>query len=280
VLTSVAQGVYAWGPSAGLEGRLGPGEPNAAVVIDADGLTLVDTLMVAPQWEPFGEAVDALAEQAGVPVRRVVLTSSTIEHVGGSMRFWQAGFYGSRQISAHLDQPPQVEVLRRLYPGQADLLPDDLRTHPVTHVIAEPAYVSGAVRVEVVPGPLGECLVGVVESAGVVLAGAVASFGVAPLCYQGDPAAWADALDLVLTWGDVVVPGHGPIGGPEEVRAQQAHLRACVAAAAAGQTSLPAGPWDRWSGREHDLVTIERAAIVAAGGDDVPPTMLARAGLA
>lgn len=275
MLTVVSQGAYAW-----LDDRPGPGHPNAAAVIDADGITLVDTLMVAPQWEALGEAVDALAAEAGTPIRRVVLTSSTIEHVGGSRRFWQAGFYGSRQTSAHLDQPPDVGVLRRLYPDQADLLPDDLRTHPVTHLVTEPAFISAAVQVEPVAGPLAESLVAVLPAAGIVLAGAVATFGVAPLCFQGDPGAWADALDHVAELGEVVVPGHGPVGGADDLRDQQAYLRACVAAAEAGRTALPAGPWDGWAGREHDVVNIERAALVARGEDAVPPTLLARVGLA
>jgi cyclase len=282
VLTSVVPGAFAWLPSDAASGPTAgpvPGTPNAGVIIDADGLTLVDTLAVPSQYEPFGDAVDALAEQAGVPIRRVVLTSSTIDAVGGTSRFWQAAFYGTRQVSSHLDQPPQVEVLRRIYPELAAELPEDLRTHPVTHVVAEPALISAAVQVTPVRGPLDQCLVASVPAAGVVFAGAAASFGMAPLCYQGDPGGWADDLDLVLQLGSVVVPGHGPVGGPDDVRALQGYLRACVSAAAAGRTALEAGPWEMWSARDNDQINVERAAIVAAGGDDVPPTMLARAGL-
>ena len=282
MLTAVAQGVSAWLPSpgAGPDARPSPESPNAAVVIDADGLTVVDTLLAPSQWQPFGDAVDAMAEAAGVPVRRVVLTSSTIDHVGGTSRFWQAGFYGTSQISAHLDQPPNVEILRRLHPDLAGELPDDLRTHPVTHVVTEPALISAAVQVEPIRGPLEESLIALLPSSGIVLAGAVATFGMAPLCYQGDPGGWADDLDRVKAMGDVVVPGHGPVGGPAELEALQAYLRACVQAAAAGSATLPPGPWDTWSARDHDIVNIERAGLLAQGLDDVPPSMLARAGLA
>lgn len=257
-----------------------PGRPNAAVVIDADGLTLVDTLLAPSQWQPFGDAVDALAESAGVPIRRVALTSSTIDHVGGSARFWQAGFYGTKQISDHLDQPPNVDILRRLYPELADELDADLRTHPVTHVVAEPALISAAVQVEPIRGPLEQSLIAHLPAVGIVLAGAVATFGMAPLCYQGDPAGWADDLDKVMAMGDVVVPGHGPVGGPAQVAELQGYLRACVEAAAAGTTTLAEGPWDTWSARDHDVINVERAALLAQGRDDVPPSMLARAGLA
>lgn len=283
MLTSVAPGAFAWLPSAGGSGNAGgpvPGTPNAGVVIDTDGITLIDTLAVPSQHVPFGQAVDALAEQAGVPLRRVVLTSSTLDAVGGSSHFWKAAFYGTRQVSEHLDQPPQVPILRRLYPELAGELPDELRTHPVTHVVAEPAMVSAALRLDPVRGPLDQCLVASLPAADVVFAGAVASFGMAPLCYQGDPAGWADDLDQVLALGSVVVPGHGPVGGPDDVRALQAYLRACASAAQAGRTALEAGPWETWSCREHDQINVERAAIVADGRDDVPPTMLVRAGLA
>ena len=49
------------------------------VVVDDDGLTVVDTLMVRSQWEPFAAAVAELGHR----VRRVVLTHAHIDHVGG-----------------------------------------------------------------------------------------------------------------------------------------------------------------------------------------------------
>ncbi|HEX6417042.1 MAG TPA: hypothetical protein VFZ77_01050, partial [Acidimicrobiales bacterium] len=70
-----------------------------------------------------------------------------------------------------------------------------------------------------------------------------------------------------------------PIGGEEEVRDLQAYLRACVAAAG-DPGRLAAGSWDTWTDREHDAVNVERAAMLAAGDDGVPPSMLRLAGLA
>ena len=56
------------------------GVSNAGVVVDDDGLTVIDTLMVRSQWEPFAAAVDRL----GRPVRRILLTHAHIDHVGGT----------------------------------------------------------------------------------------------------------------------------------------------------------------------------------------------------
>jgi glyoxylase-like metal-dependent hydrolase (beta-lactamase superfamily II) len=119
--------------------------------------------------------------------------------------------------------------------------------------------------------------VAVVGGAGVVLAGAMASFGVTPNAAQGDPARWADQLDDLIELGPIVVPGHGPIGGEEEVRALQAYLRAVVAAEG-DPRRLANGPWRDWPGHEWDEPNVERAALLAAGRDEPPPSLLRRLG--
>ena len=144
---------------------------------------------------------------------------------------------------------------------------------PVSHVIAAPVQLTPAAGVLPFGGQQAENLVVVVPGAQIVFAGAMASFGVTPLAYQGDPGAWADALDAILDLAPIVVPGIGPIGGEEEVRDLQAYLRACVAADG-DPSRIPPGPWDEWAGREHDAVNVERAALLAAGDDAIPPTLL------
>ena len=94
----------------------GHGAANAAAVVDEDGITVVDTLMVESQWGRFGDAVEAL----GPPVRRVVLTSSNVEFAGGTGRFRFSAIYGRSQASAHLDQPADPSLFRRLHTGFAE----------------------------------------------------------------------------------------------------------------------------------------------------------------
>jgi glyoxylase-like metal-dependent hydrolase (beta-lactamase superfamily II) len=250
------------------------GRPNAGVVVDADGITVVDTLMTPDQFEPFAAAV----EELGLPIRRIVLTGSGVEQAGGTGRFKLAAVYGSSQASVHLDQPPNVESWRALFPAEAGAF-DDVVTRPVSHVVASDVQLTDAVAVLITGGQMIENLVAVVPGAQIMFAGAMCSFGAAPLCWQGDPAGWADELDRLAELAPIVVPGHGPIGGEEEMRDLQAYLRACVAAD--GDTArLASGPWDGWADREHDIVNVERAAMLAAGDDAVPPSMLRLAGLA
>ena len=125
-LSVLAQGVLAW-----LAPQPGHGRPNAGVVVDADGITVIDTLLVPSQWEPFAEAVESF----GLPIRRIVLSSSHIPYVGGSARFREAAVYGTRRTSDLLDLPANVAGYRRLYPELAAELDDELVTRPVTHTV-------------------------------------------------------------------------------------------------------------------------------------------------
>jgi glyoxylase-like metal-dependent hydrolase (beta-lactamase superfamily II) len=122
-------------------------------------------------------------------------------------------------------------------------------------------------------GQQAENLVVAVPGAGIVFAGAMCTFGVTPLAHQGDPAAWADSLDALIDLAPIVVPGHGPIGGEEEVRVLQDYLRACVDADGDPDRIGP-GPWDEWSARHHDAVNVERAAMLARGEDTIPASLL------
>lgn len=254
----------------------GHGRTNAAAVVDEDGVTVVDTLMVASQWGPFGEAVDGL----GVPVRRVVLTSSNIEFSGGTARFRLSAIYGRPQASTHLDQPADPELFRRLHPAFADEFDDEFATRPVSHVVDAPVQLTPAVTLVPMSGQLEENLVAVLPGAAIVLAGAMCAFGVTPNAAQGDLDRWADDLDRLLDLAPIVVPGHGPVGGEEEVRDLQAYLRACVDAEG-DVARLADGPWRRWTGAaEWDPVNVERAALLAAARDEPPATLLRRLGLA
>ena len=268
-LAALAPGVHAW-----LSSSPGHGHANAGVVIEDDGITLIDALAVRSQWEPFGAAVDGF----GFPVRRLVLSSSNAEFAGGTAHFRFAAVYGRRQTSAHLDQPADPDILRRLYPAIADEIDDEYATRSVSHVVNAPVQLTPAVILHPMTGQQAENLVAAVPSAAIVFAGAMAAFGVTPLAHQGDPAAWADALDDLLELAPIVVPGHGPIGGEEEVRELQGYLRACVTADG-DPARIATGPWDRWRGREHDAVNVERAAMLARGDDGIPPSLLRRLGL-
>ncbi|HWC10819.1 MAG TPA: MBL fold metallo-hydrolase [Acidimicrobiales bacterium] len=262
-LTALAPGVYAW-----LEEPHCIGRPNAGVVVDEDGATVVDTLMVPSQAARLAAAVSDL----GRPVPRVVLTSGHIEFAGGTSHFRLAAVYGSALTSAHLDQPPNIEAYKAFMPKFGEEF-EGLETRPVSHVVDSPVMLTPAVEVIPIGGHTPGNLMVRVPAAGVLFAGGMCSFGVTPLAFQGDPAAWAQALSAVADLAETIVPGHGPVGGSAQVQELQAYLVACVEAD--GEVSaIPAGPWDGWADRHLDAINVERAHLLSRGEDRIPSSML------
>jgi cyclase len=270
-LVELGPGVHAW-----LSRPPGHDRTNAGIILAPDGVTVVDTLLVPSQ----AARLEAALERFGLPVRRAVYTSSHIGFTGGSPTFWMAARYGRSQTSAQLDQPPNIGVLQRLHPGAADELAllAERPTRPVSHTVDTAAYLTESHLVVPTQGEMFENLVVLVPDAGVLFAGAMASFGVTPNAFDGDPGAWADALSGLGDLAPVIVPGIGPVGGPDELLALQAYLYACVDADG-DPTAIPPGPWDAWSDRHLDEVNVERAARLAAGDGAVPTSMLRLAGL-
>jgi cyclase len=211
-------------------------------------------------------------------VHRVVLTSGQIEFAGGTSHFRLAAVYGSPVTSMQLDQPPNIDAYRRFMPEFAAEF-EDLQTKAVTHVVDAPVMLTPAVEIVPIAGPTPANLMVLIPAARMLFAGGMCAFGVTPLAFQGDPSAWADALDTVVGLADTIVPGHGPVGGEKEVRDLQGYLRACVDAGG-DPGAIRAGPWDRWEARHLDPINVERAAMLARGDDSVPPSMLRAIGAA
>ncbi len=203
-LEPLSPGVFVWRGTDGA-GRAGP---NAGVIVEDDGITLVDTVCAPSAARALNEQLKGFR----VPVRRVVYTSSHVDAVGGSSVFWMAARYGRPQTSALLDQPVPIDAYRRLVPAYADEFDDEFRTRPVSHTIVSAAWLTEKVCVVPTTGAQAENLVVLVPSAGVLFAGAMATFGATPNAYDGDPEAWADALGELGEQAPVIVPGVGPVG--------------------------------------------------------------------
>jgi cyclase len=265
-LDELASGVLAW---VARDGRAGVA--NAGVIVDDDGLTVIDTLMVRSQWEPFAAAVAGL----GLPVRRVVLTCGHVDHAGGTRAFPASAVFGSRHTSDALDLAMPIDAYRNFWPefaAEFDVLAE-VGTRPVTHLVDGAAQLTP--RVEVLPASgytPGDVLV-LVADAEVCFTGGLGSFGARPLGWESNLEEWIATLDVVVELADVLVPGHGTVGGEPEVRALQGYLRAC-ADARGDVGALADGPWRDWPDRRCDAINVERAALVAAGRDELPPTML------
>lgn len=266
MLVELADDVHVWCG----EGRLE--SPNAGVIVEDDGITVVDALLVPSQAAALHEALEVF----GRPVRRLVLTSSHVPFVGGSARFSLAAVYGSATTSANLDLPPNTAGYQHLFPAHAAEF-DELVTRRVSHVVQQPAWLSQKVVAAPLPGQQVPNLVVQVPHANVVFAGALCSFGAHPLGFEADFDAWLTSLGTVVEWGAIVVPGVGPVGDADAVAELAGYLAACIDAAGAGATRTSGTRG--WQDAAFDEVNVERAARLAAGDPTPPPRALALFGM-
>ena len=272
-LQPIAPNVWAW---------IGIGTGNAGVIIEDDGITVIDTLLAPSVARALN---NELADRFGLPIKRVIFTSSHLDSVGGSAVFWMAARYGRTQTNVLLDQPAPIDAYKRLAPAFAHDYDTNPRTaevpfatRPVSHVVDAAAWLTPLVLALPVSGQQDENLVVLVPSAGVMFAGAFISIGTTPNAWDGDPVTWADTLGELADQATVIVPGYGPIGAPRHVHLLQAYLYACDDVSG-DPSRIPAGPWDDWTGRDLDAVNVERAVRVAQGDRGVPRTMLERLGM-
>ena len=268
-LQPLATGVLAW-----LADAPDHDNPNMGAVLAADGVTVIDAATTPAQAAAFGAAI---AELTPLPVRRLVLSSSHIGHVGGSTSFPLAAVYGSGQTSHLLDQEANPDVWARLHPAHAPAFAE-LTTRPVSHTVAEAAHLCAASIAVPLGGQQFENLAVQVPGANVVFMGALGAFGVTPLGFDADIPAWIDSLEQLKAWGELFVPGHGQIGGHEEVSLLQEYLQAVLDADGVVQ-NLAAGPWHQWANPEFHEINVERAAMLGRGDPSPPPRLRALLGL-
>jgi glyoxylase-like metal-dependent hydrolase (beta-lactamase superfamily II) len=146
--------------------------------------------------------------------------------------------------------------------------------------------------VEVGPAHTPGDLVVHLPDVGVVFAADVLFVGVTPVMWEGPVENWVAALDTILGFGaETIVPGHGPLSGPAEVRALRDYwvwLAAAVADHhAAGRSPLQAtlqivrspdfAPYRGWLHPERAVInvtTIHRALSGQGPLAQTPPVRI------
>jgi cyclase len=189
---------------------------NMGLVAGAEGATSIDATSTEERMRAYLHAIDGVTD---APVRRLVLTHAHPDHCNGASLLPGADVIAHRAVADELRHAPRLapHIFTPFEQGAvAARLPTILFDDAVT-------LASEGHRLEVRhPGGRahtpGDAYVWIPEE-GVLFTGDLVFHGGTPFALSGSPAGWLRALDEMSALDpQVVVPGHGPTGGPELFR--------------------------------------------------------------
>lgn len=234
-LHEVGDGVHAW-----LQPDGSWGWSNAGLVV-GDGVSLlVDTLFDLTLTRRMLDAMAPLTGRA--PISTVVNTHANGDHTYGNVLLADAEIVASAAAAAEMvrvppaalaalvaadhDDPVLGAYLRHAF-GAFTFEGVELRAPTRTFTGALTLDVGGVPveLVEVGPAHTAGDVMAFVPSADVVFTGDICFIDGTPIIWAGPVSGWLEACDLILERGTTtVVPGHGPVTGPEGVRAVRDYL--------------------------------------------------------
>ncbi|MFE9635225.1 MBL fold metallo-hydrolase [Streptomyces sp. NPDC006463] len=217
-VTEVAEGVHAYVQPDG-----GWCLNNAGILTDGARSVLIDTAATEARARALRRAALRLAPRAP---HAVVNTHFHGDHTYGNSVFPEALTIGHERTRAMVATAGLH--MAGLWPdvcwGDIEITPPELtfQDRMTLHV--------GPVRAEIVHiGPAAHSIDDTVvwlPEQGVLFTGDLAMNGVTPFCVMGSVAGSLRALDRLRALGaTTLVPGHGPVGGPEILDANEAYLR-------------------------------------------------------
>lgn len=246
------------------------GASNAGIVVGDERVLLYDTRVTPAYGEEFARAV---VEATGVRVEELVVVNSHFhgDHVFGNGAFRGATIVatGSTQAAERREWERQVEIFEGLRPHQAEDIRGGAKVTPTIGLTGPARIELGGVDVELDPaGPAhteGD-LVLTVPDEGVSFVADLAFNGHWPSMWDADVLGWLRALRrLSRVAAPVVVPGHGPTGGPGMLDEMAACLRFLVALEGADEgdrdAAVAASPF---AGHLHPARVAEGCARVRA----------------
>src|SRR5215211_885970 len=266
-LEEVGNGIWAY---VQLDGSWGLN--NAAVLAGSEGVTLVDTCFTERRTRDLLEAVDRLGQG---PVRTLVNTHHHGDHTHGNWLVPGATVLGHERCREEVLASGTIS--ETVFPG-VDWGDLRVRAPFVTFTSRLTVWVDG-LRVDlefVGPAHTTNDVVAWVPERRLLFAGDLVFNGGTPFVVMGSVAGALAALERLEDLGaETIVPGHGPVCGPEALASQRAYLRMVSAladeAAAAGVEPLEAardadlGEFAGWHDPERLVGNLHRALAERRG---------------
>ncbi|MEO9247736.1 MBL fold metallo-hydrolase [Citricoccus nitrophenolicus] len=252
---------------------------NMGLIARPDGLTSVDVTSTERRTRDY---LDAVEVATGGPVQRVILTHAHPDHCNGASLLPEAEIIAHRGVAEELRAPhalaphlftpfDQGAVRPRLptvvFNESVTIAPGD-RPIEVRHP-GMTAHTSGDAYVWL-------------PTERVLFTGDLVFNGGTPFALSGSLHGWQQALDGIAALEPaVVVPGHGPVGGPEVLEPVRTYLSFVTEAAADADKrgldpleaarALDLGPFADWPERERIVGNLHRALAELRGTEvDIP----------
>jgi cyclase len=282
-LRQLAPNVFAY-IQAGGPGFPSQGVSNAGLIVGDDHLMAIDAL-----GAPFhSKAFIAAAKRANgdKPFRRLLNTHHHGDHVNGNQFFApveiiSTPYCRNEVLKAVAATPPKWDKRD----GWADGTEDRKLVPPTTTFENTLVYHYGDTAVEArFVGPAhtyGDVIV-YIPKYKIVFAGDVAFYYVAPFAHNAHVGKWLETTDRIMKMDvDVIVPGHGPIGGKKELAEMAAYFRMLQTEVKkrydAGMTpgraaaDIRLGRFDNWLGPERIVMNTVRLynEFKGTGGPDM-----------
>jgi cyclase len=223
-LRQLAPGIYAYTQATG-PGIDNASLSNAGVIVGPDHLLAIDALGPPIHAKAFRAAA---MQATGKPFGRVINTHHHRDHTNGNC------FFGPAEIVAHAycrEATIAQGIPARPYEDRPQWQQDmhELRLAPATTTITDTItyqYRDTEVRVlSMGPAHTWGDLVVHLPRQRILFAGDIAFYYVTPPAHNGYITKWIDAIDRIMAMDvDVIVPGHGPVGGKKELAETRAYL--------------------------------------------------------
>lgn len=291
----VGDGLYAY-----LQPDGGWGWSNAGLVVDGEATLLVDTLYDLALTREMLAALRAAAP-AAARIDTLVNTHANGDHCYGNQLVQGARMIASERtvaemaelppaaMAALLEQAPAMGELGTFFAecfGAFDFEGIELALPGETFIGELEVRVGDRLARLLEVGPAhtrGDTLVHL-PAERVLFTGDILFSGAHPIAWAGPVSNWMAACDRILALeAETIVPGHGPLAGPEQVRELKGYFAYLYEQAGIrreeGMTPLQAARamsldrWADWGERERLVVNI--ANIYAELAGEAPPNALA-----
>jgi cyclase len=269
-LKQLAPNVYAYQQEGGT-GHLNAGISNAGLFVGEDSLMVFDALGYPVQSKAFISA--AKKAGGGKSITHLINSHHHGDHVAGNQFFLPA------QIAAH--PYCRQEVLKAIpntppsWPkaeGLADGTEARKLAPPTVTFEDKLVYNIGGNIVEfrfVGPAHTWGDIVAYLPQHKILFAADLAFFHLIPYCHNAHVSKWMESIDKVLKMDvDVIVPGHGPVGGKKDLAESGEYFRFLKSevkkrydakmSAGAAAADIKMGKYDNWMGPERLLMNTVR----------------------